>query len=72
VLTVAPWTVFWDRNYFAQAVPWIGVWMANEFVRGGVTGIGLITVWAGLRDLVGAVLARSAAPKAPPLPPAGP
>ena len=32
--------------------------MANESVRGAVTGVGLITIVAGLRDLTGAFLAR--------------
>jgi len=72
VLTIAPWTLFWDRNYFAHLVPWLGIWMANEFVRGGVTGVGLITAFAGLRDLAGAIIARSAASAGPPMPPLGP
>ena len=69
VLTISPWTPFWDRNYFAYAVPWIGQWMASAYVRGGVTGIGLVTTFAGLRDLSAVILARSAASEsAPPAP----
>jgi hypothetical protein len=48
-------------------VPVLGAWMANEFVRGGVTGVGVVTAIAGLRDLTGAFLARL--PREPP--PAG-
>jgi hypothetical protein len=66
VLTISPWTQFWDRNYFAYVVPWIGQWMSNAYVRGGVTGIGLVTAFAGLRDLSGVILARSAASETPP------
>jgi len=59
VLTIAPWTVFWDRNYFAYTIPWVGEWMAIAYVRGAVTGVGLVTAVVGLRDLSGVILARS-------------
>ena len=61
VLTIAPWTAFWARNYFAHSFVLIGEWMSNAFVRGGVTGIGLVTAFTGLRDLSSVILARSAA-----------
>jgi hypothetical protein len=32
--------------------------MASEFVRGGVTGVGIVTAVAGLRDLAAAFLSR--------------
>jgi hypothetical protein len=32
--------------------------MASTFVRGGVTGVGIVTAIAGLRDLAGAFLSR--------------
>jgi hypothetical protein len=53
VLIVAPWSGFWDQNFFAQ---WPGVasWLSSNFVRGGVTGIGVITAVAGLAELGGA------------------
>jgi hypothetical protein len=35
--------------------------MANEFMRGAVSGIGVITAIAGLRDLTAAIFARHAA-----------
>ena len=55
---MAPWTAWWERNFFAEALPVLGAVMANEFVRGGVTGVGVVTAIAGLRDLTAAVLAR--------------
>lgn len=64
LLILAPWTSFWDRNVFGSAVPWIGEWMASRFVRGGVTGVGLVTTIAGLRDLTGAILTRPPARRA--------
>ncbi len=51
MLVVAPWTGFWDRNFFAHTMPTLGAWMANSYVRGAVSGVGVITAIAGLRDL---------------------
>jgi len=63
LLVIAPWFGWlWDRNYFASALPWLGEWMASGYVRGAVTGVGLITVAAGLRDLVATFVGRTTAP----------
>jgi len=61
LLVLAPWTNLWDRNLFASTLPWLGEWMSNQFVRGAVTGVGVITAIGGLRDLSAAILARHAA-----------
>jgi hypothetical protein len=47
---VAPWSGFWDRNGLATWLP-SSAWLASPFVRGGVTGVGLITSVAGLVEL---------------------
>jgi hypothetical protein len=52
-LCLAPWTALWDHNWFARLVPALGTAMANLFVRGAVTGVGLITIAAGVRELFG-------------------
>ena len=65
LLIFAPWTALWDRNFFAETQPWLHAVMANSFVRGGVTGVGVITVVAGLRDLTAAILRRPAASAEP-------
>ena len=51
--------MFWERNYFAHLIPSIGMWMASPYVRGAVTGVGLVTAFSGLRDLSSVILARS-------------
>ena len=51
LLTVAPWTVLWRHNAFLTSIPALGGFMGNPFVRGAVTGIGLVTFGAGVRDL---------------------
>lgn len=58
---MAPWTQLWERNYFGDLWPWLDVIMENMYARGAVSGVGLITAWAGLRDLIAAVMGRWAA-----------
>jgi hypothetical protein len=60
ILIVAPWSAFWDRNAFAQAEA-IRPFLESPFVRGGVSGIGLITALAGLTELAGVFRRRAPA-----------
>jgi hypothetical protein len=53
ILIVAPWSAYWDRNILTTWVPAAEAWITSPFVRGAVTGIGLITAVAGLVDLAG-------------------
>jgi hypothetical protein len=62
VLALAPWSAYWDRNYFAETVPLIHAMVTNNFVRGAVTGLGLVNICAAVADLVGMFLARRDAP----------
>lgn len=53
VLAVLPWwTSVWDHNVLLQSSP--GVWavMRNGFVRGLVSGFGLLDVWIGISEAV--------------------
>ena len=59
VLIVIPWSAFWDRNYFAQLAPPLEALITNNFVRGAVSGLGMINVSVGLVELVSIVLARA-------------
>ena len=49
ILIVAPWSEFW----MTTLAPYTASWVANAFVRGGVTGVGVITAFAGLVELAG-------------------
>ena len=51
LLIVVPWSAFWDHNYFAVRWPAIRPFLANSFVRGGVTGLGVVNLVAGFADL---------------------
>jgi hypothetical protein len=68
VLTIAPWSAYWDRNYFAETLPLIHRLITNNFVRGAVTGLGLVNVCAAIVELVGIFLARSVPPAEVPVP----
>ncbi len=48
---IAPWSAFWDRNYFAAVWPALRPILDSNFVRGAVTGLGLVNVCAGFADL---------------------
>lgn len=58
VLLLAPWSVFWDRNFFFASFPAAVPVVRNTFVRGAVSGIGVMTVLAGLAELAAAFAAR--------------
>lgn len=55
---MAPWSAFWDRNFFAGILPGVAPLAASPFVRGAVSGIGAVTTAAGLAELAGAFGAR--------------
>lgn len=66
---MAPWSGFWDRNLFVDVMPAIGPFVASPFVKGAVSGVGVVTVIAGLVELAALVMSRQR-PKAG-TPPAG-
>jgi hypothetical protein len=51
MLIVLPWSTFWDHNYFASAVPLVRVALTNNFVRGAVSGLGIVNMAAAAIDL---------------------
>ena len=61
VLALAPWSAYWDRNYFAETMPAVKELISNNFVRGGITGLGLVNICAAVMDLVGMFSARRSA-----------
>ena len=65
LLMVVPWSTFWARNYFALLCPPLQSIVLNNFVRGGVSGLGLVNLILGFVDLSMVFTAR-ARPDAPP------
>lgn len=58
VLVVLPWSTYWDRNYFAHAWPPLGAVLGDDFVRGAVSGLGLLNIIAGFAELAPVFFAR--------------
>jgi len=48
----------WERNYFAGSMPLVGSLIHNHFVRGAVSGLGVVSLLAGLADLAGLITWR--------------
>jgi hypothetical protein len=59
LLAVLPWSAFWEQNYFADAWPVLGTIINNNFVRGAVSGLGVVNLVAGFADLAGVLIARA-------------
>ena len=68
-LIVVPWSGFWDRNYFAQALPLVETFITNNFVRGAVSGLGVVNMAVGVWELISMLMARHAEPPASPFQP---
>jgi hypothetical protein len=57
ILIVLPWSAYWDRNYFAQSFPLVHSAITNNFVRGAVSGVGIVNIAAGIGELISLLLA---------------
>jgi hypothetical protein len=55
VLVLAPWSVFWEQNVFVELFPLFGRGICLPAIRGAVSGIGLVSLCAGLWELVSLV-----------------
>jgi hypothetical protein len=58
VLAVAPWSAYWDQNYFAASIPGLRALLSNDFIRGGVSGLGLVNFAAGIAEFLSIAGAR--------------
>jgi hypothetical protein len=52
LLMVLPWTRLWTENPLLSAFPSIRFILGQSFVRGMISGIGLVDVWIGISDAV--------------------
>ena len=68
LLIVMPWwPAFWEHNYFAFAWPPLRTLLTNNFVRGAVSGLGVVNLASGLGELISILLARNTDTEAAPL-----
>ena len=66
VLIVAPWSSFYDRNFFVERVPALAGFLASSAARGAVSGVGLVTALAGLAEFGAALGGRRPQPRTSP------
>lgn len=52
VLVVVPWTRAWSDNGLVLSYPRLREFLNINFIRGAVTGIGLLDIWAGISQAV--------------------
>jgi hypothetical protein len=52
LLVFVPWSGFWDNNYFSAAWPSLRPILSNNFLRGAVTGLGIVNLCAAAADVV--------------------
>ena len=50
--TIVPWTRVWTLNPLLHGNLAVGMWADNPFVRGFVSGFGVIHLIIGIRDMI--------------------
>ena len=50
-LLIFPWTDGWDSNYFATLVPEWRVWWNNLYVRGAISGVGVVNLFISFVEM---------------------
>ncbi len=45
VLVFIPWSAFWERNFFLDRFPLLIPVVLNPFLRGLISGLGLLDIW---------------------------
>ncbi len=48
LLVIAPWSAVWERNFFLERNPGMIPWLLNPFLRGAISGLGLLDMWIAL------------------------
>jgi hypothetical protein len=56
--TIVPWTAIWTVNPLLHHNLTLAIWADNPFVRGFVSGFGLLHLILGIRDIARILRAR--------------
>lgn len=43
-IILVPWSEYWDLNYFVYQYPSFGIVAANSYLRGAISGLGVLNV----------------------------
>lgn len=52
LLVILPWRPEWTDNHLLLGNPWLRQIVANGFVRGLCTGLGLLDIWIGFWEAI--------------------
>ena len=52
ILIVAPWTPYWTNNSLLSGFPQVRQFLAYDFVRGLISGLGLADLWLAVSEAV--------------------
>jgi len=52
ILIVGPWTRAWTESSLTSSYPAIHEFMMNGFVRGAISGLGIVDFWIGIARAV--------------------
>jgi len=50
-LVVFPWSELWEHNYFASLAPEWRLYWNNAYLRGAVSGLGIVNVYISLVEI---------------------
>ena len=48
---LVPWSTFWERNYFVDWSPVIEAVLTGNYLRGAISGLGVVNIGAALAEL---------------------
>ena len=57
-----PWSTFWERNYFVAWSPAVEAMLTSNYLRGALSGLGLVNIGAALVELADTFGANAAKP----------
>jgi hypothetical protein len=66
LLVIIPWSSFWERNYFAALMPGVRELITNNYLRGAISGLGIVNLWVALGDLADLIGRRRSGPEPEP------
>ena len=58
LLVVLPWTGYWNHNYVFDVVPLLREFTRNPYLRGAVSGLGMLNLSFGMAEVVAFVESR--------------
>lgn len=50
MLILVPWSEFWQANYFVIQFPDLGAFLRSAYLRGAVSGLGVMIVFLALES----------------------